>query len=543
MKKALFLTVLIINIFIGFSQTPISATIAYQGYDETQAYIGQGEYQIFIDNTDGVLDKPIIVIDGYDPGDARDITSLYSALDYDGTNMADVLRNEGFDFVFLNFPVYTRSSDNVEVDGGTDYIQRNAMILSELINQINNQKVGSEELVVIGPSMGGLISRYALRYMEQNSIDHQTRLYVSWDSPHGGVNVPIDLQYLLNYFAEVNGGNADLQAAIAATLSSPASKEMLIDHFSTHIQDGSTFEQDPSILLPIGATNFRDAFQSELDAMGFPQQTRNISIANGSSNGTIIGTPGMEILNHTFDVPNVNDTTIDIELHFTPLANQTIEVTKALTINTTLGFPVTVADFSASSQSFSYTDGLDSAPGSKSSIEAFFGGGQGNDLIIELIDNLQQSDFSFISTISSMAIDNENNIYNSIDIPNTHNTPFDAWYIPTENEYHVTPTDQNMAFLLPEIRNQVASNVKTEFNSAFKLKTNPVTNNIILTTNNDYNNVTISIISITGKNIITNKFNNVSNIIEFPINISNGLYFLRAIADGKTFTKKIIVNK
>ncbi|MBL4663915.1 MAG: hypothetical protein JKY22_10290, partial [Flavobacteriaceae bacterium] len=40
---------------------PISATIGYQGYEETQAYFGEGEYEIFLDNVDGILDKPIII--------------------------------------------------------------------------------------------------------------------------------------------------------------------------------------------------------------------------------------------------------------------------------------------------------------------------------------------------------------------------------------------------------------------------------------------------------------------------------------------------
>ena len=121
------------------AQTPITATIPYQGVNEAQGFLGEAEYQIFLDNTTGVLDKPIILIDGFDPTDTRNIDGMYDLLAYDGNNMADVLRNEGFDFVLLNFPVYTNSF-NEEIDGGVDYIQRNAMILVELINQINTQK-------------------------------------------------------------------------------------------------------------------------------------------------------------------------------------------------------------------------------------------------------------------------------------------------------------------------------------------------------------------------------------------------------------------
>jgi hypothetical protein len=161
--------------------TDITATIPYQGQGENQAFFGQGEYEIFLDTNDGILDKPIFLVDGFDPGDTRNIATLYSSLDYGtGQNLADYLRTEGYDIVLLNFPTYTRANTTTVVDGGVDFIQRNAFILVELINQINAQKVGNHKNVVIGPSMGGLISRYALRYMEINNLNHDTRLYISF---------------------------------------------------------------------------------------------------------------------------------------------------------------------------------------------------------------------------------------------------------------------------------------------------------------------------------------------------------------------------
>ena len=296
MKNFYFIFILLLC-FKVYSQT-ITATIGYQGYGETQAYFGEGEYEIFLDNVDGVLDKPIIMIDGFDPGDERDISMLYAGLDFDGDNLADILRNEGFDFVALNAPLYI--TDGKDIDGGADYIQRNAMVLVELINFINTEKVGNEELVVIGPSMGGLIARYGLSYMEQNSIEHDTRLYISFDSPHLGANIPVSFQYLINYFAK-DQGNAQAEFVVDNVLNSAAAKEMLIDHYSGHLLAGSEFEQDPTLLLPLGAPDFRDAFQTELDNLGFPQNVRNVSMINGSGNGTTIGTPGMEMINTTLE--------------------------------------------------------------------------------------------------------------------------------------------------------------------------------------------------------------------------------------------------
>ena len=240
------------------SAQTITATISYQGYDESQAYFGQGEYEIFLDNIDGVLDKPIILVDGFDPGDTRDLSMLYTSLDIGGQNLADILRDEGYDLVALNAPLYT--TDGKDIDGGADYIQRNAMVFVELINFINSEKVGSEELVIIGPSMGGLISRYGLAYMEENSIPHETRLYISFDSPHLGANIPIGFQYLINYFAK-QLDNDQAQLVVDNVLNSPAAKEMLVDHYTGHLLSGSDFEQDSNLLLPFGAPNFRDAFR------------------------------------------------------------------------------------------------------------------------------------------------------------------------------------------------------------------------------------------------------------------------------------------
>lgn len=235
MKNVLFTLIAFISIQVSSQTQTVTSTIAYQGYDESQAYFGEGEYELFVDTIDGVLDKPIIMIDGFDPGDGRDIAMLYAALDFNGENLADILRNEGYDFIALNAPLY--NTDGKDIDGGADYIQRNAMVLVELIDFINNEKVGSEELVIIGPSMGGLIARYGLSFMEQNSMNHETRLYISFDSPHLGANIPVSFQYLINYFAK-GQDNAQAQAVVDNVLNSPAAKEMLIDHYSAHLITG-----------------------------------------------------------------------------------------------------------------------------------------------------------------------------------------------------------------------------------------------------------------------------------------------------------------
>ena len=517
MKKIYFL-IIVSFCLQGYSQTPITATIEYQGYDESQAYFGEGEYQIFLDNVDGILDKPVILIDGFDPGDSRDIASLYGLMDFDGGNLADILRDEGFDLVALNAPQY--STDGKDIDGGADYIQRNAMVLVELIDLINNQKVGDEDLVIIGPSMGGLIARYGLTYMEQNTMDPETRLYISFDSPHLGANVPMGVQYLLSYFA-YGQDNADAQLAVESLLNSPAAKEMIIDHYSAHLAAGSEFEQDPNLLLPDGAPGFREAFQAELDNLGFPQNVRNVCMINGSGTGIMTGTPGMLILDTTLDLGN--SITADLTLYFTPLADESNTVTDFTAYF--IGIPVD--GYSADSQSFSYTSGLDSTPGGMSSMGEFF-------------DDLEQEEYSFIPSFSALAIESENDWYA---LPNIADSPFVNTYMPNENENHVTLTQGNVDFALEEIRQEILGVLENDFSIKYILTKNPVSEQIVLKLNDAHNyyNVEISLYNISGQLVVSEKLQNPTQEISINQSLNSGVYILNIIDSETSYNVKIVV--
>src|SRR5690606_17913121 len=173
-------------------------------YCESVSYPGTEEYVIYL-SADGILDKPIFLVVGFDPCDGRDITGIYDLLGFteggNSSNLGDLVRDEGFDIVILNFPIYTRAQDAAIIDGGVDFIERNAMLLVDLINIINAEKEGTSENVVRGPSMGALISRYALNYMENQNMNHGTRLWLSFVARHHGANVPIGLRHQFNFIA------------------------------------------------------------------------------------------------------------------------------------------------------------------------------------------------------------------------------------------------------------------------------------------------------------------------------------------------------
>ena len=509
----------------------IVASIPYQGYDETQAYFGEGEYEIFLDNVDNVLDKPIIILDGFDPGDGRDINGLYNSFSFGGQNLADIVRDEGFDIVILNAPAYI--TDGKEIDGGSDYIQRNAMVLVELINEINSQKVGDEELVVLGPSMGGLIARYALSYMEQNNLEHETRLYISFDSPHKGANIPIGLQYLINYLAD-EFGDPQATAIVTDVLNSPAAKEMLYDHLLGHLLAGSTTQQDPTKLLPEGAPDFRDAFQAELDDLGFPSNVRNVAMINGAADGTMIGMPGILVVDTTLDL--TIGVTADVRLNFTPEANQTINVTDFTTF--IIGIPTGTFEADAESGAI---DGVDAAPGGFSNISNALGGGAGNPVIQAFVDAVQQDEFSFIPTISALALETEDDWYAT---PDLNDSPFDNVHLPDTNEAHVQPTTENILFALSEIRQVPLGINDTSANSRFQLTQNPVSNetiNIRFGATNTSNSFVIKIYNYLGQLISKKNMQTTSNELSVAHQLSAGMYFIQVEDDKGSQTLKFIV--
>lgn len=517
----------------------ITATIPYQGFGETAAVLGQGEFEIFLDNVDGVLDKPIILVDGFDPGDTRNTTTIYDLLNY-GTNQnfADDLRNQGFDIVVLNFPTYTIPGTTTVIDGGADYIQRNAYILVELLNQINAQKVGAEKNVVIGPSMGGLISRYALRYMEMNNLVHDTRLYLSFDSPHQGANVPIGFQHLFNYMAYGPLGNAAVQPIVDGLIKSPAARQMLIDHMEGHLQSGSAFEFNTAAasLLPTGAPNFRTAFQDELNTMGFPTLTRNVSIANGAGNGTMNYTPDFEVMNHTFNITTSQRAIIN--LRFTPAANQTNQVSRFRGQQYVVILWITGFESLANSKAPTFTAGLDSAPGGRFDMTGFAGGLGTDPILTEFFDNLNADYFTFIPTWSSMAISGTNNLYTPVTASTV--SPFVASSIPTINENHITFNAQNVAFALNEILNPPLSTSNPELESIWVK--NPVENVIEINANYSLENASILLTDMLGKNIYQSNNQTIHGSLSIPIDVSKGIYLLTIDNGKQRVTKKLVKN-
>lgn len=573
MKKHYFSILFFLPILI-FAQTTFTSAITpdLSAYGEATNYPGEGEYQIFL-SADNILDKPIIVVDGFDTGDTLDINGIYSLLDFEGANgtqnLADQVRAEGFDVIILNFPVYTRTADNETIDGGTDFMERNAMLLVELIDIINTAKATNspEQNVIIGPSMGGLISRYALNYMEANTLDADTRLYISFDSPHHGANIPIGLQHQLNYLA-FNDFNpvTEIQPLITDFLNSPASKQLLIDHFEPHLENGSQVNFDPNLTLP-EPHPFRVQFESSINGLvtgGFPQNTRNVAIINGSgignpyfaigNSGTVV-TNGFPIVSTTLPVTIPGpfgdiDIDVEIDINMTPSAGTSQQISRFFA---PLAPPIIPNVLSTANSGTTNFDGVDAAPGGLFDLSALTENiGTSGGIAADFLNALQIDKFSFIPSVSSLALniideattDDNINWHHTIDLASdgtANNTPFDNTFLPDDNEPHVQLTEANVAFALSEIILETLSvNTNEKFN--FRIEQNPITSTLTILNDSSINNVSIEIIELTGKTVYLSNNITLINRTSFAIDLNSGLYILSVSnAENFNFKTKLIV--
>lgn len=219
---------------------------------------------------DNVFDKPVIIVEGFDPDGSLTINELKYR--FSENDFRQILKAYGYDLVYVDFT------------NNSALIENNAKVLEAVINKVNQEKSGNAPNHVIGFSMGGLIARWCLRDMEERSLDHEVENYFSYDAPHQGANLPLGLQYLFNeivrdlpYLKWLNIGDF---GDIANANESPAAKQMLVTKAD---YDNGPFNWTPS---PHTLNNLRAAFAERLVVKGYPQNTNNYGISFGRGNNT-----------------------------------------------------------------------------------------------------------------------------------------------------------------------------------------------------------------------------------------------------------------
>lgn len=237
---------------------------------------------------DGIINNPLIVVEGFDIGNLFDPENKYGTTNI-GSFRDDVEFSNDLDNLLFN---NGREYDIIYVDwiNGMDYMERNAFALEEAINWVNAVKQGNEPNVIIGQSMGGVVTRLALTNMENNNEVHDTNLFISHDAPQQGANIPDSYQFMYRHltqmYVKVKSGSrifnfkiipTDLinkMNGVAGMLDQPAAKQLLRYWVAgDYSYDNSTHY------------NFYNSLRTMNNNGGYPTLTRNIALSNGSECG------------------------------------------------------------------------------------------------------------------------------------------------------------------------------------------------------------------------------------------------------------------
>jgi hypothetical protein len=215
------------------------------------------------------------------------------------------LQNFGYDFYIVD---WHNSKANMHT---------NINNLVQYINHLKCQTDNNHQFVVIGESMGGLIARQTLAFMETSAYTdnwihgepckpeqmHQTRLFLSFDAPHRGANIPLGMQAFYDdaYNGRLGGvlGPAGRILSLFFTnyLEADAAKQLLLYHEST-MNLGNVY---PHPMFT--------AFQAQLAT---PEYCKTMAL----SNGNLSGSPQYNYISNQVRAANDRLLELDLDLKF-----------------------------------------------------------------------------------------------------------------------------------------------------------------------------------------------------------------------------------
>jgi len=239
-------------------------------------------------STNGILDKPVIVVEGLDPLNEYSAYDLYRLIPF---QLKNGLAATGRDIVTISFIENTSS------------LITNATNLKNFIAWLNAQKTGAHPNAVIGISMGGVIARYALKLMENSGAHHDASLYISFDSPHRGAFISDDVQPAIKRMLDkvnkyVPSGKRKDNAKkmfrnALKRIDSTAAHEMLVTHPES------------------------TAFYNTLDNLGYPNDLVRVAFAMGDSNANGTGIskyPSSTLLRYRIEVYQLKNYNFNIRV-------------------------------------------------------------------------------------------------------------------------------------------------------------------------------------------------------------------------------------
>ena len=486
-------------------------TIALAGTTPYNGGTATGRAFVYLAAGHTQLARPAIVLEGFDIDNTMNWDELYALLNQE--NLVEDLRARGYDAVVLDF---TES---------TEYIQRNAFVAVDLLHKVQAAIDPGTDFPLVGASMGGLVARYALAWMEQNGDPHRVRNFISFDVPHKGANIPLGIQYWLDFFS----GNSADAAHLLSRLDQPAAREMLLYHHTT--PPGATGQADP----------LRATFTGELAALGsYPVEPRLVALSNGSKGGTTQGfNAGDQIIQYAY-----NNILVNVRGHVWAVPNG---------VSTKIFDGTLKVFFSGPSQIVTVSGTLpwDNAPGvSRASMAEM-------DAVVAPYGDIValHPSHCFIPTISALDIATTNPFYDVAGDANLlSHTPFDNLYVPAGNEPHVTVTPGNAPWLLDEIDpilTAVPAGVHTPAFSLLEAAPNPFDTQTLVRWNLARSSrVRVDVYDVAGRRVTT-LVNEARAAGPGDVRWSGrdtrgaamaaGVYFVRMQAAGETRTGRIVL--
>ncbi|MFE7930777.1 esterase/lipase family protein [Streptomyces sp. NPDC057456] len=219
--------------------------------------------------------RPVILADGFAMGPSNG-AALYDGLEDGDYPFISTLRENGFDVILLGFNERSAS------------ILDNADVAIECIRRTVADREGDARLTVGGFSMGGMVTRYALAKMETQEEDHETSVYLSYDTPHLGAWLPLGVQAYAHFVKKHWGETNPLLSLYSDLVNSPAARQML----RWHVETGT----DVTLDVAAGQDRKRTDFLEALHRVGdWPRRPRLLGVANGTGTGVGNSIPADDI--------------------------------------------------------------------------------------------------------------------------------------------------------------------------------------------------------------------------------------------------------
>ncbi|HYK05896.1 MAG TPA: hypothetical protein VE974_29405 [Thermoanaerobaculia bacterium] len=238
---------------------PIGARITRPGIESARVELGV----IRAKGRTTKVTKPVLLVEGFPGKYAWADMWVYA----NRSNFACQMLDRGHDLISVRF-----------VDGAVR-IQANAYALIGAIEwALRERRDPDEKLIVGGFSMGGLVARYTLAFMEHERKtdptmpDHETARFFTIDSPHEGANLPVSVQALAQAM-KPDGEQAKLMRTNAA-------QQMLL----VWVPPEPTWRRNQVY----GPSPLREELLAELERVGqMPVKPITIAVANGAGNGKV----------------------------------------------------------------------------------------------------------------------------------------------------------------------------------------------------------------------------------------------------------------